>query len=162
MAHKIYSQHILYHCVLESLKVHVRNKGPKSARQFLIATQNTEYNRFHSFLISFLWTNFHISPSSNMPTQPTECAARRVRSPPSACARGGCVSPWEIIKAAYTVHVASWWICRQYLHMIYWCSGTIWSCVWAAKLMILICEFGHYCSGGEGSLSCEPKKDFHS
>lgn len=42
--------------------------------------------------------------------------------------------------------------------MIYWCSGAIWPCVRAAKLMILICEFGHYCSGREESLSCELRR----
>lgn len=122
MAHKIYSQNTWCHGIFESLKVQVRNKNPKSALQLLIATQHTDYNRFHSFLVSLLWTNFHISPGSKMP-------ARCQQSQQSACASGGWVSPWKIIKAASTVRVASWWICRQYLHMIDWCSGTIWSCV---------------------------------
>lgn len=77
IAHKIYGQNIWCHCVFESLRVQVRNKNSKSALRLLIATQNTDYNRFHSFLISFLWTNFHISPGSNMPAEPAECVCQR-------------------------------------------------------------------------------------
>lgn len=126
------------------LKVWIRNESPESAWQLLIATQRAEQNRFHSSLISVFWNNFQVG-----------CQQRQ----PSACARGGCFF-LKIIKAACTAHVVSWWICNQYLHMIYWCPGDhgiTCGLPVISKLATFICGRGHYCSlrGGRRPTSWE-------
>lgn len=129
-----------------------KGKNKKSGWPLLIAKQRATDNRFRSSLIFFFWNNFRNGSGTT---------ASRASGLP-AHARGSWVSPWKIIKAASTVHVVSWWICTQYLHLIYWCSGSHMIMCGLPKshqkLVTFICVLGPYCSVRGRWLPCKWSK----